>query len=90
MRDLVWIALCSALWMSGASAQQSEKLAVPTTGDFLAQGYDIKGIINNTYLILQKGDRAFLCGTPENLTWTNWAEVTRDAPCKSLTKAKQL
>ena len=59
---------------------------MPTTADFLAQGYEIKGVVNNTFLLLQKGDRAFLCGSPNpNLTWSNWAEITRDATCTSLT-----
>lgn len=71
----------------GASAEpkQSAQASPQTTGDYLAQGYEIKGVVNNTFLLLQKGDRAFLCGasTP-NLTWANWAEMTRNATCTSL------
>ncbi len=91
MQRFVLAALFLALGVSGASAQQQQaaRTATPpptTTGDFLAQGYEIKGVINNTYLLVQKGDRAFLCGSADNLTWANWAEHTRDAPCKSMTR----
>lgn len=81
-------AFCAIGMASAAAQQQAAKPPAPTnTGDFLAQGYEIKGVINNTYLLVQKGERAFLCGTPDNLTWTNWAEVTREAPCKPLSRA---
>jgi hypothetical protein len=91
MQKTVIAALCLAFAMSGASAQQqaARQVSPPstTTADFLAQGYEIKGVINNTYLLLQKGERTFLCGNPDGLTWTNWAEHTRDGPCKSMTRA---
>lgn len=91
MKKFVLAALLCAFGAAGASAQQQQaaRPASPpatTTGDFLAQGYEIKGVINDTYLLVQKGDRAFLCGKADNLTWSNWAEVTRDAPCKSMTR----
>ena len=88
MRKLVLAAVFCALGVADASAQQqaTRPPAPITTGDFLAQGFEIKGVINNTYLLLQKGERTFLCGTADNLTWTNWAEVTRDAPCKPMTR----
>lgn len=91
MRKFVLAALFCAFGGVGASAQQQTATrpasSPSTTADLLAQGYEIKGVINNTYLLVQKGDRAFFCGTANNLTWANWAEVTRDAPCKSLTAA---
>ena len=91
MQKFVLAALLSVFGVTGASAQQqaARPAVAPatTTGDFLAQGYEIKGVINNTYLLLQKGERTFLCGSPDNLTWANWAEHTRDAPCKSMTRS---
>lgn len=93
MQKIVLAALLLAFGVSGASAQQQQaaaRAATPpasSTADFLAQGFEIKGVINNTYLLVQKGDRAFLCGSPDNLTWANWAEHTRDAPCKSMTRS---
>lgn len=88
MRKLVLAAVFCALGSASASAQQQKTRAPApiTTGDFLAQGFEIKGVINNTYLLLQKGERTFLCGAGDNLTWANWAEVTRDAPCKPMTR----
>src|SRR5262245_41640382 len=82
MQKLLLAVLVSAFGVTGASAQQQAAQptsASTTTGDLLGQGYEIKGVINNTYLLMQKGDRAFLCGSAENLTWANWAEHTRDA-----------
>lgn len=100
MRKLVLISMFCGFAMASASAQQQATKppasvqqqatrlpASATTGDFLAQGYEIKGVINNTYLLLQKGDRAFVCGAAEGLTWTNWAEHTRDAPCKAMSNS---
>lgn len=91
MQKFVLAALFCVFVEAGASAQQqAARPAAPpaaTTGDFLAQGYEIKGVINNTYLLLQKGERTFLCGSADGLTWANWAEHTRDAPCKSMTRA---
>jgi hypothetical protein len=91
MRKFALAAVFCALGAVGASAQQANQTArapAPTTADFLAQGYEIKGVVNNTFLLLQKGDRAFLCGSPNpNLTWSNWAEITRDATCTSMTNA---
>ena len=91
MRKLVLAALFCAFGVVEASAQQQTATrpasSPSTTGDLLAQGYEIKGVVNNTYLLVQKGDRAFLCGSAEGLTWGNWAEHTRDAPCKSMTRA---
>lgn len=90
MQKLALAALLCVLGGAAASAQQQASRSVSppgTTADFLAQGYEIKGVINNTYLLLQKGERTLLCGSPDNLTWTNWAEHTRDASCKSMTRA---
>lgn len=74
----------------GANAQQMSAASTPSaksTGDFLAEGFEVKGVINNTYLILQKGDHAYLCGSRDPaLTWANWAEQTRNASCASLSK----
>ena len=89
MRKFALAAVFCALGAAGASAQQNQTARAPslTTADFLSQGYEIKGVVNNTFLLLQKGDRAYLCGAPNpNLTWSNWAEITRDAPCQSLTQ----
>jgi hypothetical protein len=47
----------------------------------------VKTVINNTYLILQKGGKAYWCGsTSPNLTWANWASEMRDAPCTALNR----
>jgi hypothetical protein len=90
MRKIALAAVFCALVAAGASAQQNQAARPPslTTADFLGQGYEIKGVINNTFLLLQKGDRTFLCGSQNpSLTWANWGEMTRDAPCQSMTQA---
>ena len=69
-----------------AGAQQATP-AQPRTGELIAAGFEIKGVINNTYLILQKGDKAFWCGSADpSLTWANWPQLTREAVCVPLNR----
>lgn len=70
-----------------ASANAQQPVAQPVTGTLLSQGFEIKGVINNTYLLLQKGDKTYWCGSPDpGLTWANWPQMTREAPCIPLNK----
>jgi len=84
-RFIVPLALGLLAVAGGTASAQTP--AQPTTGALLAQSFEVKAVINNTYLILQKGDKAFWCGTADpGLTWANWPQLTRDATCVPLTK----
>ena len=92
MRAPVLAAATLFLLAGGVSAQQVSTAAATaaqakTTADFLAEGYEVKGVINNTYVILQKGNHALFCGSRDpGLTWANWAEQTRAGKCEALSK----
>ena len=87
MRRCLFLAALAVLpAITEASAQQAAP-AQPRTGELIAAGFEIKGVINNTYLILQKGDKAFWCGSADpSLTWANWPLLTREAICVPLNK----
>ena len=92
MRSMLLAIAVLSFQAADAAAQQQVSAAAASvqsksTGDYLAEGYEVKGVINNTYLILQKGNRAYFCGSRDpGLTWANWAEETRNAGCVSLTR----
>jgi hypothetical protein len=92
MRALALAFASSLLLIGGASAQQVNTAAATSvhtksTADYLSEGYEVKGVVNNTYLILQKGDQALFCGSRDpSLTWANWAAETRVAKCETLSK----
>jgi hypothetical protein len=78
------LTLTCAYAQQGAATGASQP---PVTGQLLNDGFEVKAVINNTYLILQKGNRAYWCGsTDSGLTWANWPQLTRDASCTSLNK----
>jgi len=71
-------------------AQQAAGAKAPpgrVAADYLADGFEIKAVVNNTFLLLQKGNRAYLCGSHDpGLSWVNWAQATRSAGCEPLTR----
>ena len=78
-----------AVLAGGAQAQTpgTAPLQQPVAGALLSDGYEVKAVINNTYLILQKGDKAFWCGSSDpSLTWANWPLLTREAICVPLNR----
>jgi hypothetical protein len=85
MRTILFVAFAAAFLLSDAAvAQQATQ---PVTGELLKQGFEVKAVINNNYLILQKGDKAYWCGsTDPGLTWLNWPQLTREASCLPLNK----
>jgi hypothetical protein len=87
MRRCLFLAVLAVLpALAGASAQTAAP-AQPKTGDLIAGGFEVKAVINNTYLILQKGDKAFWCGSSDpSLTWANWPLLTREAICVPLNR----
>lgn len=78
------VTLTCAHAQQGAATSSSQP---PVTGQLLNDGFEVKTVVNNTYLILQKGNQAYWCGsTDSGLTWANWPQLTRDALCTSLNK----
>jgi hypothetical protein len=83
------LALPLLLPLGQADAQQAAPTQPrqPVTGELIASGFEVKAVINNTYLILQKADKAFWCGSGDpSLTWANWPLLTREAICVPLNR----
>ena len=56
-----------------------------TFKELIAGGFEIKGVLTGSYLILQKGTAAYLCGSSDAaLTWTNWASKMKEVKCDPL------
>jgi len=84
---LAALAMLPAITGAGAQTAAPTQPRQPVTGELIAAGFEIKGVVNNTYLILQKGDKAFWCGSADPaLTWANWPLLTRDAICVPLNR----
>lgn len=84
---LLFTGPCATAEAQQAHVAVAPAASAPVTGDLLAQGFEVKTVVNNTYLILQKGGKTYWCGSNSaNLTWSTWPAETRDAPCTALNK----
>jgi hypothetical protein len=82
MIRILGLSIAALCVLSGIAAAQTK-----TTGDYLADGYEVKGVVNNEFLILQKGNKAFFCGAHDaTITWDNWAKKNINAGCEPLSK----
>jgi hypothetical protein len=81
------VAACAVAGVAVALADQQSSAQPKTTGEFLANGYEVKGVINNEFLVLQKGNKTYFCGAHDTaITWDNWAKKTIDSGCEPLSK----